>query len=95
MMWKCKSHVLQINWSDRLVNTVDFIEKYKCSVDGSDFRIKEPTPFSSKWYSRKFHGPVVRYKIDLSICKGCIVWVYGPFSCEISADHKHFISKTL
>jgi hypothetical protein len=30
----------------------------KChvSVDGTDFRIHEPSPFSPRWYSHKFKG---------------------------------------
>ena len=30
------------------------------TVDGTDFRIKEPQPFDSKWLSEKFNGPGVK-----------------------------------
>lgn len=33
------------------------------SVDESDFRIFEPTPFSPKCHSHKFVGPGLRYEI--------------------------------
>ena len=36
------------------------------SVDEVDFRIREPIPFSSKWFSHKMQT-------------GWIVWVNGPF----------------
>ena len=39
--------------------------KAKTSVDCTDCRIHEPTPFESKWYGHKFHGTGVRYKIAI------------------------------
>lgn len=33
------------------------------SLDGTDFRICEPTPFSRKWFSHKFQGPGIRYQL--------------------------------
>lgn len=41
-------------------------------VDGTDFRIEEPKPFSSGWYSHKFNGPGVRYEVGLAIQRGYI-----------------------
>ncbi len=60
----------------------------KITVDGTDFRIQEPWPFSSKWYTKKFHGPGVRYEIGICIQTGWIVWVNGPFPCGKWSDLK-------
>jgi hypothetical protein len=49
------------------------------TVDGTDFRIYEQTPFDKKWYSQKFNGPAVRYEVGVCIQTGWIVWVNGPF----------------
>ena len=49
------------------------------SVDGTDFRILNPTKFWKGWYSHKFKGPGLRYEVALSIQGGDIVWVNGPF----------------
>jgi hypothetical protein len=65
------------------------------SVDGTDFRIYEPTPFNKGWYSHKFHGPGVRYELGLSIYSGDIVWVNGPFPCGQWPDIKIFRSKLI
>lgn len=53
----------------------------RVTIDGVDFRILEPTPFSPCWYSHKHNGPGVRYEIGLCIQTGWIVWVNGPFPC--------------
>jgi hypothetical protein len=49
------------------------------TVDGTDFRIREPIPFDRKWYSHKFNGPGVRYEVAICIQTGWIVWIHGPF----------------
>ena len=49
------------------------------SIDDTDFKIYEPTPFIPKWFSHKFHGPGVCYEIGIVIAMGWIVWVNGPF----------------
>jgi hypothetical protein len=51
----------------------------KVTVDGTDFRIQEPMPFSEGWFSHKFHGPAVRYEVCVNIQNGWIVLVNGPF----------------
>ena len=33
----------------------------KVSIDGTNFPIREPTPFSSRWCSDKLHGAGLRY----------------------------------
>ena len=56
------------------------------SVDCTDVEIQEPKPFSSKWYSHKHNGPGLRYEIALSLKRGDIVWIHGPFSCGLWPD---------
>lgn len=51
------------------------------TVDGTDFRIEQPTEFSKRWYSHKFKGPGLRYEVALSILGRDIVWTNGPFPC--------------
>ena len=58
------------------------------TVDGTDCPIPEPSPFSRKWYSHKFHGPGVRYEVGVCIQTGWIVWVNGPFPCGEWPDLK-------
>ena len=56
------------------------------SIDGTDFRICEPSPFSAKWYSHKFHGPGLRYELGICIRTGDIVWAYGGLPCGEWSD---------
>ena len=49
------------------------------TVDGTDFKINEPTPFSSKWFSHKFNHAGLRYEIGICIKTGWIVWINGPY----------------
>jgi DDE superfamily endonuclease len=49
------------------------------TIDGTDFQIQEPIPFSNKWYSHKFGGPALRYELGVAISTGDIVWFNGPF----------------
>lgn len=46
----------------------------------------EPSPFSPKWYSHKFHGPGVRYELAICIRTGEIVWAYGGVPCGEWSD---------
>jgi hypothetical protein len=50
-------------------------------VDGTDFRIMEPSPFDPKWLSEKFNGPGVKYEVALNIQNGWIVHTNGPYPC--------------
>jgi hypothetical protein len=52
------------------------------SVDGTDFQIPEPMPFSTKWWSHKCNGPTIQYEIAICIQTGHIVWIHGPFPCR-------------
>ena len=46
------------------------------SVDGTDFKIKEPTPFSPMWCSHKFKGAGLHYEVGVCILTGEIVLAY-------------------
>jgi len=80
----CTNFYFQVDWNFRKQGG----KEYDCytSVDGSDFRINEPTPFSTKWYSHKHNGPGLRYEIAVSIFGGRIVWASGPFKCGENSD---------
>ncbi len=69
----------QIEWDNRLRQDNGSISKV--SVDGTDFRINQPTPFWKGWYSHKFKSAGVRYEVAISIQSGDIVWIHGPFPC--------------
>ena len=60
------------------------------SVDGTDFKIQEQTPFWSGWRSFKFNGPGLRYEMAVCIQTGFIVWVNGPFAPGPFPDIKIF-----
>lgn len=62
------------------------------TVDGTDFRIEQPTPFKKKWYSFKFNGPGLRYEVAVSILGGDVVWTNGPFPCGSWPDISIFRS---
>ena len=51
------------------------------SLDGTDFRIMEPSDFDPKWWSHKFNGPALRYEIGICIRTGDIVWAHGGVPC--------------
>jgi hypothetical protein len=77
---------LQISFDDRLIQN----DRNRCKIilDGTDFPIREPSPFSSQWFSHKLNGPGLRYEIGVSIQKGWIVWAYGPFPAGSYPDLK-------
>lgn len=52
------------------------------SVDGTDCHIEEPRPFERKWFSQKFKGPGVKYKVALDVLTGNCVWINGPFKAS-------------
>lgn len=49
------------------------------TVDGTDFRINNPKVFDKKWYNHKFNHAALRYEVAVSLQKGNIVWIHGPF----------------
>lgn len=65
------------------------------TVDGTDFRVAEPMPFSRKWYSQKFKGAGLRYEVAICIQTSEIVWVQGPFAPGQWPDLKIFKSNLL
>ncbi len=74
------THIYQICWERRFDEAVDGQTCF-CSLDGVDFPIEEPTPFSPKWFSHKFRGPGIRYEIGLNIRNGGMVWTHGGYPC--------------
>jgi hypothetical protein len=68
----------QIVWDNRYLSQVAG-NLCLVSVDGTDFRIPEPSPFNAKWWSHKFNAPAIRYEIAICIQTGHIVWIHGPF----------------
>ena len=62
------------------------------TVDGTDFKIQQPTVFSTRWFSHKFKGPGVRYEVAVSIKGGDICWTNGPFPCGAWPDISIFRS---
>lgn len=58
------------------------------TIDGTDFRIFEQSPFDKKWCSHKFNGPGVRYEVGICIQTGWIVWINGPYPCGEWTDLK-------
>lgn len=48
------------------------------SVDGTDVPILEPSPFHRRWFPNKINGPGMRYKMEVGINGGHIVWINGP-----------------
>jgi len=83
--------LLQIRWENRLVR--DTGERCLVTIDGVDFQIPEPTPWSRKWWSHKFNGPGLRYEIAVCIKTGWIVAYNGPFQCGPWLDIKIFRSQ--
>lgn len=49
------------------------------SVDGTDFKTREPHPFNPKVKSHKYNGAALKYEVAISIYSGDIVWVGGPY----------------
>ena len=49
------------------------------TMDGTDYRILQPTPRSKGWYSFKTNGPGKRYQIAVSVPTGLIVHIEGPY----------------
>lgn len=65
------------------------------TVDGTDFKIQEPTPFSPMWWSHKFNGAGLRYEVAVSIKGGDIVWTNGPYACGSWPDISIFREKLI
>jgi hypothetical protein len=62
------------NWREVDVGVVFFF-----TVDGTHFKINEPTPFSTEWSSQKLGGHAgLNYEIALAIWDTKLLWVHGP-----------------
>jgi hypothetical protein len=85
----------QIKWNNRFVGDIHNVAL--TTVDGTDFKINEPWPFTTennkKWYSHKFKHAGVRYEVAISILTGYIVWIHGPFPCGLMPDIRIFRMK--
>ena len=53
-------------------------------IDATDVGINEPSPYNPIWWSHKLNGPGIRYEVAMCIQTGHIVWINGPFPCNIS-----------
>jgi hypothetical protein len=62
--------------------------KCKISLDGTDCPIQEPQPFNKKYFSHKFHGPGLKYKIGVCITTGWVCWYNGPKTQVVLATQK-------
>jgi hypothetical protein len=72
-------HVDVIHWTRRYRNVPRDRNVWSLiTVDGTDFGIEEPLPFSKQWKSPKGKGAAVKYEVAISIYSGDIVWIYGP-----------------
>lgn len=78
----------QIRWENRFWG--DSYQRRLVTVDGVDFQIKEPIPFSTRWHSHKFNGPGLQYEVVVWINAGDIVLYHGPFPCGSFPDIKIF-----
>ena len=63
------------------------------SVDGSDYKIREPRPFDVMCYSLKIRGPGLRYEIAISVRSGWLIWTNGAYPCGEVSDLKIFKQK--
>lgn len=69
----------EIEWENRKLDSEHHI--VHVTNDGTDQKINEPQPFSRSWYSHKLKHAGHRFEIAVSIGKGWIVWVNGPYPC--------------
>jgi hypothetical protein len=70
----------QIIWENRNIDLRDG-QICRVTVDGTDFGIEEPTPFSAMWFSHKLNRAGLRYEIGITIQTGDLVWINGPYPC--------------
>lgn len=70
----------QIIWENRYIGAVRGQTCY-VSLDGVDFKILEPIPFETKWFSHKFRAAGLRYEVGLNIRSGDMVWAFGGYPC--------------
>lgn len=80
--------LLQIKWVNRFMGRKAGDELNRCltTVDGTDFRMSEPQPFSRCWWSQKFNTSALRYELVVCIATGDIVAFNGPFAPKGNPD---------
>ena len=76
--------LFQIKWTKCLIGKAH--NRCLITVDGTDFHIQEPFPFSREWFLQKFTGAGVRYGVVVCIQTGEIVWFNDPFPCSLMPD---------
>ena len=57
------------------------------SVDGTDFWIQE---YSRRFYTKKFRSSGLQHEVAVSIVNGSIVWINGPYECDLWPEIKIF-----
>ncbi|CAJ1928658.1 unnamed protein product [Cylindrotheca closterium] len=88
-------HENVIRFEYRLIN--DNGAPAKVTVDGTDFRSPEYSPFNPGRLSHKFDGPGFRYEVVIAVATGLICSINGPFICgewpdiKIARNHLHEI----
>lgn len=70
-------NVLQIKFVDRFKG--DNGSACLMSIDCTDYLVHETAPFCPALFSYKFKHAALRYEIGISIQKGEICWINGPF----------------
>ena len=68
---------LQIKWENRFHGYCG--GSCLVMVDGTEFWIFEPKPFTKDFYSHKFEKAGLHYEVGMCIQTGLIVWINGPF----------------
>ena len=68
---------VQIKWENRYKKDIGAV--CLITIDGADFKINEPTPWSPKCYSHKLEHAGLRYELGICIQTGWIVWINGPY----------------
>ena len=58
------------------------------TVDGTDCKIQDPSPFQTKWYSHKHNGLGLHCELAVSVSLGHIGWANGPYPCGSFSDVK-------
>ena len=80
---------IKLKWNNRKSKGIDLEDGKSVmyvSVDGTDVRLQEPTPFNRLWYSHKFRAADLRYEMGVSLVSGETVWLYGPFPDGLHND---------
>ena len=57
-------------------------------MDGTDYLIVEPIPFSNTWSSHKFHKPALQYEVALSLDAARIIYISTRWPTGSHSDLK-------